>query len=254
MIWFDNIQAGYGTKIILKNISGVFEDGKIHAVIGKNGCGKSTLLKCLAGSLSLKSGMVKADRLNFEALSVKDRAKIISYMPQFRNVPDMDVMRFALHGRFAYLSYPRRYGKLDIQKTKDVLEHLDLLNLRNENLKNLSGGQRQKAYLALVLIQNTQNMLFDEPMTYLDAGQQYEILKELDIQKKAGKCIVVVWHDLIQALEFADTITLMDQGKILFHGSSQECLEQKIIENNFNVKIEKFCKGNKIYYALDKKE
>lgn len=251
MICFENLSAGYDKKTVLHQVSGTFEDGKIHAVIGKNGCGKSTLLKTLAGQLPIYFGKIETNGINSIHISVKERAKMISYMPQSRNVPDMDIRRFVLHGRFAYLDYPRRYSKTDIEIVENVLNHLHISNMQYENLKNISGGQRQKAYLALILTQNTQNMLFDEPMTFLDVDQQYEILKELKSQANLGKCIVVVWHDLVQALKFADTITLMDQGKIIFQGSSQKALELEIIEKNFNIKIEQFIKDNKIYYALD---
>ena len=110
----EKISSGYGGKTILNNISLDFESGKVTAIVGPNGCGKSTLLKTLIRLIPLTSGKITANGKDAEKMTSSELARVIAYLPQKKNIPDLSVMTMVLHGRFAHLSYPRRYRKEDI--------------------------------------------------------------------------------------------------------------------------------------------
>ncbi len=139
------------------------------------------------------------------------------------------------HSRFAY----REYGdKLSVDDKKAISEAIDLTGIKDilhKNLMDISGGERQLAYLTMVLSQDTPVVLLDEPNTFLDIEHQlflFEIVKKL---KAKGKTIIIVLHDLIQALEIADKIVVMDKGEIVNIGKPTQAIES--IERIFNVKI-----------------
>ena len=153
MISFSDLHATYDGAEILHGISADFPAGKVSVIMGPNGCGKSTTLRSLVRIVPEMSGALSMDGQDLSALSPQELARRISYMPQSRNVPDITVERLVLHGRFPYLSYPRRYRKEDRDKVSQALEWVGLSALRERKMENLSGGQRQKAYLAMVMAQ-----------------------------------------------------------------------------------------------------
>lgn len=153
MIELKALSAGYRKKTVLSYINIRFDSGCVTSIIVVNGCGKSTLLKTAAGVLPCLCGEVFVDREPLSALSHTERARRISYLPQGRDLPDMTVMTLVLHGRFPYLGFPRRYSAADRRAAGDALERVGISHLKNSTLAELSCGQRQKAYLAMLLAQ-----------------------------------------------------------------------------------------------------
>lgn len=231
------LTAGYGSKMILRDLSFQAEQGAITTLIGINGCGKTTLLKTLIGLLPLASGEILADEQPLSTLSGAKRAQKIAYLPQNRDVPAMTVEELVLQGRFPYLSYPRRYRKEDYDLTEKMLSQFDLLPFRDRMLSDLSGGMRQKAYLAMALVQSSPILLLDEPTSYLDIGHQFSLTDTLQMLRNQQKTILLVLHDLLLALSVSDRILLMDQGTILFSGSPDELLKTDLISRVFGVSI-----------------
>ena len=113
MLELKNISSGYGKQTVLCGVTATFEKGKLTSVIGTNGCGKSTLLKATLGILPLSSGSISVDGQALDSLGRNEIAKKIAYLSQGKNTPDMTVEQMVLHGRFPYLSYPRRYTNRD---------------------------------------------------------------------------------------------------------------------------------------------
>ncbi len=235
MISISDLHASYEGAEILHGIDAAFPDGKISVIMGPNGCGKSTTLRSLVRMVPEVSGSLSLDGQDLSALAPQELARRIAYLPQSRNVPDIAVERLVLHGRFPYLSYPRRYRKEDRDKVAQALEWVGLSDLKDRKMENLSGGQRQKAYLAMALAQDTEVILMDEPTTFLDIRNQFEMLDRSRSLAEGGKTVVMILHDFESILHYADHVVLMSGGKILTAGSAEAVLRSEAVREAFGV-------------------
>ena len=161
MIELRNLRAGYRGEDVLRGVSLRFEAGKVSVLCGPNGCGKSTLLKAALGIIPRTGGEVYIDGDELGALTRREIAQRAAYMPQDRGAPSISVRRMVLHGRFPYLTWPRRYSGADYAAAERALERADALDIASRSMTELSGGQRQRAYLAMALAQETGSVLMD---------------------------------------------------------------------------------------------
>ena len=159
MLELKNVSAGYGNENVLRGVTVSFEKGRLTSVIGVNGCGKSTLLKSILGILPLTGGEIAVDGSDLRSLRGNEIAKRIAYLSQGKSTPDMTVGQMVPHGRFPYLSYPRRYGKADRAIAEKAMEDTGVSHLADKPLSELSGGMRQNAYIAMALAQDTDYIL-----------------------------------------------------------------------------------------------
>lgn len=245
MIELKGLSGGYPNFEAVHEVSLSFPDGQITAVIGPNGCGKSTLLHLCCGQLHPKRGEILADGEPLSALSRTDIARKIALLPQSRAIPDITVGALVLHGRFPWLGYPRIYREEDRAAAENAMARVGIAEKSRELLNRLSGGERQKAYLAMLLAQSTGNLLLDEPTTYLDVSRQLQLLTLLTELKREGKCVAAVLHDLGMALEIADRVAVMKSGRLLKVGTPEQVILSGAIEDAFGVRI-----GRKEQYAF----
>lgn len=237
MIQLKNLRAGYPDHPVLEDVSLDFRPGEVLAVLGPNGCGKSTLLRASNGLLPRSGGEVLVDGVPLERLSAKEIAKKIAYLPQSRTTPNITAGRMVLHGRFPYLSYPRRYSREDHEMVKEALNWVGAGELAPRMLPELSGGQRQKVYLALALAQDTETVLMDEPTTYLDVGCQLEVMALARRLAEEGRAVVMVLHDLTLALRCAHRAALLWDGRICQLGTPEELFEERALERVMGVTL-----------------
>lgn len=224
MVKLQHITAGYGKKTVLHDISLDFPPGTVTAVVGPNGCGKSTLLKAAAGLLPLTAGQIIVP-------------EHIAWLPQSRSVPEMTAGRLVLHGRFPRLCWPRRYRQEDLAAAKAAMARLGVAEFAETPLSELSGGTRQKCWLAMVLAQEAPTVLLDEPTSFLDVGHQLKLMALCRELAAEGNAVVIVLHDLPLALGWADRIAVMDAGKLAVRGTPEEVLASGILEQIFGVRI-----------------
>ena len=247
MLEIKNVTAGYGKQTVLNGITAAFEKGKLTSIIGVNGCGKSTLLKVMLGILPITDGIVEIDGRELSSLKRNEIAQQVAYLSQGKNTPDMTVMQMVLHGRFPYLSYPRRYTSRDREIAYSAMEQVGIADFAEKPLFMLSGGMRQNAYIAMALAQDTDYILLDEPTTYLDIAHQLELMRILRKLADSGKGIVTVMHDLPLAFDFSDRLAVMNNGMISIQATPSEISESHIVEDIFGVKIKQVQKGKYLY-------
>lgn len=236
MLEVTHLNAGYPGRIVLKDLNLSIRQGEITAIVGPNGSGKSTLLKALAGIIPSEGDILLGEK-SLRSMTSGERAKHIAYLPQSRSVPEITAERFVLHGRFPHLSYPRHYRAEDYRIAREAMEQLDILPLAQRQLPSLSGGERQKVYLAMVLAQRTPVVLMDEPMGFLDIAHKFEVIRLARELKALGKTVVMVLHELDLALRSADSIVVMENGRVRQQGAGMEIYESGVIPAVFAVRI-----------------
>ncbi|NLL00318.1 MAG: ABC transporter ATP-binding protein [Clostridiales bacterium] len=244
MIKLRNISAGYNKVEIIKNINVTFEEGSITSIIGKNGCGKTTLLRTASNLLKPFGGEIIIDSKDIRDYHNKGLAKKISFLPQLRTVPNITVYNLVMHGRYPYLGFSRTPQKKDKEIVEQAIERMKLKQHLSKNIQQLSGGQRQKVYIAMVLAQNTDIIFLDEPTTYLDVNHQLEILEIVKKLKEMGKTVIMVLHDLSNALTYSDKICLLNNGEVSIYDTPDAVFASKEIERIFNVKSEQVVVGD----------
>ena len=239
MLEIRNLSAGYPGEPVLEGISLSVPSGAVTVIAGPNGCGKSTLLKALTGILNA-SGSVTLDGQELLTLDHRQRARMVAYLPQNRQVPEITVKNLVLHGRFPYLSYPRRYRQEDLRMAQAAMKKMGLEELADRSLTTLSGGQRQKAYIAMALAQDTPVIALDEPNVFLDIAHQLQLMEQAKALAGEGKTVVLVLHDLSLALEYADSLAVLSEGRCLFQGSAEETFLSGCLDRAFGVEVRRF--------------
>ena len=251
MIEINNLSFSYGSSPFIDSVNLRFFDGSLTAIIGENGSGKSTLLKLISGELCAKEGAVILNGKNQKSLSQRETAKILSYFPQGRTVPDMTALEIVSLGRFAC-------GFKDKKAEKEIslsaLEYVGASKFADISLKNMSYGERQKVYLAMQIAQNAQNCLLDEPTNYLDISAKFSTMDTLTKLRDEGKCVVCVLHDLSLAMRCADRIIVMKSGKIFADGTPTELYENERIAHAFNISLERVTSNGEISYVANPKQ
>lgn len=237
MIELKHISAGYPGRAVLHDISLAFVPGRILALLGPNGCGKSTLLRTGGGLLPPSGGQVLLDGVSIGQCSPRQIARKAAYLPQSRSVPNITAYRMVLHGRFPYLSYPRRYRAEDHAAARQALEWVDAGGLAGRLLPELSGGQRQKVYLAMALAQDTETILMDEPTTYLDIRHQLEVMALARRLAEQGRAVVLVLHDLCLAMQFADEIAVLSEGRLVRCGTPETLYADGVLDHVMGVTL-----------------
>lgn len=245
-IQVQDITVSYSKQIILNKLSLKLQQGKITAILGPNGSGKSTLLKTLVGLIPYQEGNILIDNKRLTNFSKIELAKILSILPQSPDSPhDITVKQLVGYGRHAHSSWFKNTKEEDSFYINWALEATNLTNLSESYLYELSGGQRQRSWIAMSLAQNSDYLFLDEPTTYLDIHYQFEILSLLrDLNTKQNKTIVMVLHELQNAIQYADHIIVLDKGKIVADDTSKNILASKVLEDVFKVKIKQLYDEN----------
>ena len=239
MLKLENLNVGYKDYPVVQHINLTFARGEIITIIGKNGTGKSTLLKSAASLLTPLSGRVLMEGRIQQDYTRKQWAKKIAFLSQSHTDTNCTVHSLVMHGRYPHLGFSKRMGEDDYTVVEKAIATVGIESLQDTSLLEISGGERQKAYLAMVLAQDTPYIALDEPATYLDLAVQKEILTLLVKLKEQGTCIIAVMHDLTAALQVSDHVCLLDKGKVLAYAKPDELVSSGLIEKTFGVECSK---------------
>ena len=247
MLEVKNLAVKYGKKDILQNINFKLTPHTITVVIGKNGCGKSTLVSCINGTTDY-TGEINFNSQNIKLIDRKEKAKSIAILPQVLTAPHITTDELVSMGRNPYLDLGHHLTETDKNAIENGFNTVGINELHGKYLDRLSGGERQKVYLAMTLAQNTRLLVLDEPTTYMDMPFEHQFMRTLKTLKTANKkTILVVMHNLNTAVKYADNILILNEGEQIFYGSKEECLEKNTIENTF--RLRRFNANDEIFFA-----
>lgn len=234
MLDINRLTVKRGAKTVLSDLALSLPTGSITALIGKNGSGKSTLLSAIGGICPF-SGEVLWDGIPLSSLSPRERARRVSFLPQSLPAPHMTVRELVLLGRHPYRTAFSVASDTDLAAVEAALCEVEIDHLANRYTDEISGGERQRAYLGMILAQDAPLWLLDEPTAYMDisvAARFLELLKKW----KREKTLLVAIHDINSALRYADRIALLDGNRLAFFGTVAECLATSVIEETFSVR------------------
>lgn len=224
MITISNMKAGYGGSPVISVPSLEIKKGCITGIIGKNGSGKSTLIKAIDAQIKY-SGSIMIDDNNLNNLSHIERACRIAYLPQHLNIVRMKVETLVSHGRYAYTTLSHNLSAKDIDIIEYAMELADVKKLRDRYIEELSGGERSRAYLAMIIAQDSDYILLDEPTSDYDIAHQNMIIDILSKLANDGKGIIICIHDILLALTVSDSIVMIRDGNILATKTPSKLIE-----------------------------
>lgn len=238
MISAKNIEFSYLNNYeFIKNLNINIKKGEVTTILGPNGSGKSTLLNLLCGINKPKNGEIFLESKSFKKLKYRDIARKIATVHQQNLVPeDIKVEELIAYGRIPY----KKYLQKDNLKDKDIINwSIKLTNLedyREKSVMRLSGGERQRAFISMALAQQPEILFLDEPTTYLDIYHQIEVLEIVKmLNEKYNITVVMVLHDINQAIKYSHNIVIMKDGKIIKEGKSKQVINKEILKEVYKV-------------------
>ena len=224
MLRAEGIRAAYGTDEILHGVDIDLHPGEAVALLGPNGSGKTTLLRVLAGSLMPTAGMVQVQGADIRRLSPRERARRVAVLSQRSAAPQgMTALQMVLLGRYPWLGWWGSYSAEDRRIAHEALEETGALPLAGRQVSELSGGELQRVALARALVVEPGVLLFDEPLSNLDAKLRVSMRTEIRrIQQEVGITAIYVTHDQSEAMALSDQIIIMNKGVVAQIGTPQE--------------------------------
>lgn len=252
MIKVDNITVNLGGNDILKNLSLDIPKGQVTVILGPNGCGKSTLLKAIARINPLAKGNIFLNSENIHSAPSRKFAQQLAILTQSPQSPaDLTVNDLVSLGRFPYHTWWKKATKEDENIVLWALEETNLLEFRGRVLSTLSGGEKQRAWIAMALAQQPEVLLLDEPTTYLDICHQLEVMQILArLNKELNLTVVMVLHDINHAIHYADYVAVMKKGVLQSIGDPVEIVTPELLKSVFNVKVDSFTASNGLPVVL----
>ena len=214
------------------------QENRLIAIIGPNGSGKSTLLSCIANSIKPTSGNIFIEGIEVRRYDRIEFAKKVSIMNQSTDVN----LNLTIEDLVSFGRYPYSKGNLtgeDKEIINEAIFNTDIYHIRNKYITQVSGGERQRALLSLILAQQSKYILLDEPLNNLDMKSSAQLMNLLrNIVYDNGVTVIIVLHDINFAMNYADSLILMDKGQIAHYGSPESIRLNGIMSEIYGVPIE----------------
>lgn len=235
MIKINGLCKKYDDKFVVKNANVLFPLGQVTSIIGPNGAGKSTLLSMASRLTDSDAGDVIIADIPLNQWESKDLAKRLAVLRQSNNVN----MRFTVRELVSFGRFPYSQGLLTAEDNEiiaEALDQLDIKHIQTRFLDQLSGGQRQMAFIAMVVAQNTDYIFLDEPLNNLDIKHSVDIMTTLKkLAHASNKAVVIVIHDINFASCYSDNIIAMKQGEVIKTGKTNEVIEETVLSEIYEI-------------------
>ncbi len=238
MIKLKNIIKKYGDKPIIDNVSLDIPKGQVIAFIGANGAGKSTLISIISRTLSKNSGEVFIDEKELSKWDTSELSKKMSILKQSNNLNiRLTVKELVSFGRFPYSK--GRLTKEDNEHIDNAIKYMGIEHLKDRYLDELSGGQKQMAFISMIIAQDTEYIFLDEPLNNLDMHHCVKIMKNVKkLAREMGKTVIIVIHDINFVSLYADHIIAMKDGKIIKNSKKEEIIQEPILKEIYGMDIQ----------------
>lgn len=234
-----DLSLGYAEASVIERLSLSVPRHRVTAIVGPNGCGKSTLLAGLCRLHKPSHGAVLLDGKDIARMPTRKVAQRLALLPQDANAPDgLTVHELIRFGRQPHQGALRQWSEQDQRIVEAAMAAADLHGLADRPLESMSGGQRQRAWIAMAIAQATPLLLLDEPTSALDLGHQIEVFELIRDLADAGKTVVMVVHDMSSACRYADHLVAMHAGRIIAEGAPSDVVTSELIERLYGVKCE----------------
>ncbi|MDH6426531.1 iron ABC transporter ATP-binding protein [Paenibacillus odorifer] len=240
MFTVDSISIRYEQKNIINNFSFSVKKGEIVSIIGPNGSGKSTLLKAVSRLIPYHTGAVTLEGTDLKSMTAKQVARKMCMLSQKNQAPnDMTVIDLVSYGRYPHKKWFEKLNHKDMDIVDWALEKTHLKDYKDRAVSSLSGGESQRAWIAMALAQRPLVMLLDEPTTYLDISHQHEVLELVrELNQDMGMTVVMVLHDLNQASTYSDSIVVVQAGEKAMYGTPNEVMTTDMIRDIYRMDAE----------------
>ncbi|MFC6723363.1 ABC transporter ATP-binding protein [Halobium palmae] len=211
--------------------------GEVTALVGPNGSGKSTMLKGLANQIPLDGGTVLLDGKDIHSLATKELARKLGLLSQENVSPgSLTVENLVEHGRYPHRGFFDSMTDADEAAIEGAISLAGVEHLREREVGSLSGGQKQLVWIAMVLAQDTDVLLLDEPTTFLDLHHQLEVMEIIEtLRDESDITVVLVLHDVSQAARYADQMVALKDGSVCARGSPDEVLTEELLADVFEI-------------------
>lgn len=255
MLKVEGIKFSYNkNEEFINDLSVELEKGKITTILGPNGSGKSTLLSLLCGLNKAKYGKILIEGNDITKLKYKDIARVIATVHQQNSVPnDITVRDLVGYGR---LPFKKRFEHINRDDEKIInwaLKETGLEGMEEKLVMSMSGGERQRVFIAMALVQKPKILFLDEPTTYLDIYHQIEILELVQrLNKDHGTTIVMVLHDINQAIKYSDNVAIMKDGALVKEGRANDIINENLIRKVYGVSGTMEEVNGEVYYVPEK--
>ncbi|OBW92101.1 iron-hydroxamate transporter ATP-binding subunit [Gallibacterium salpingitidis] len=240
MFELDSVSFCLDEKVLLHPISLQFSTSKIYGIIGQNGSGKSTLIKLLARQHSASNGKLSFANKPIHQWKNKEFARQVAYLPQhLPQAHNLTVTALLKMGRYAWHGLLGSNPKQDQQVITEALARTNMTRYADQFVDTLSGGERSRVWLAMLLAQQSQFLLLDEPLAALDIAHQVEVMqliKQLVQQLNLG--VIIVIHDINLAARFCDHIVALQSGKLLMQGTPQQIMTPESLAKIYHIDLQ----------------
>jgi iron complex transport system ATP-binding protein len=239
MLEVRDLAFGFPGRTVGRDVSFALAAGEVLCVLGPNGGGKTTLFRTVLGLLDAHGGTVMLQGEKLQALSRREIARRIGYVPQgHTGYFAFTVREFVLMGRTAHLGAFASPGKLDVQVADRSLESLGIAHLADEPVTEISGGERQLALVARALAQEPKLLVLDEPTASLDFGNQVRVLERISSLARSGIAILFASHEPDHAFLCAHRALLLGEGRALEIGAPREVIRPDTLQRLYGVSVQ----------------
>ncbi len=240
MLRIDELEFAYDTHQVIRGVSFEAHSGEVIGVIGPNGCGKTTLFRLIMGAYKPSKGTISINGQNIDQLSSLDRSELLAYVPQNPDSPQgFTVGELVMMGRNPYLSLIDWGKPEDFVIAEKALLKTGLTDYIDRPLDHLSGGERQSAFIAMAMAQETQLLLLDEPTANLDLRNQAILMSMVyELSRENETTVIMAMHDLTLAAQWCDKLIMLLNGSVFTEGSPEIVLTAENINLVYDTKVE----------------